>query len=61
MMETKNAIKRWKEMGVKVLNKAPNNYRINKLATTAPLGYDWHTNGKSRFKPGYKTLLVKSK
>ena len=30
-----------------------------KGASTAPIGYAWHNNGKSRFKPGYKSKLVK--
>lgn len=48
--------------GVKVLNTAPDGWIKAKTATTAPNGYSWYGNGKSRFEDGgkdFKHALVK--
>ncbi len=43
----------------KKLNKLPKGWVKTKGATTAPNGYYWANNGKSRFKPGRKNALIK--
>ena len=39
----------WKSKGVDIKDKAPNGYIRLEGATTAPNGYEWYSNGKSRF------------
>ena len=41
------------------LNSLPEGWKFVKGAMTAPVGYKWACNGKSRFKPGYEHALVK--
>ena len=42
-----------------ILNKIPTGWKKIEGALTAPNGYDWYNNCKSRFKPGYKSALIK--
>lgn len=46
-------------MDIKKLDKLPEGWKYTKGAQTAPQGYKWANNGKSRFKPGYEQALVK--
>ena len=41
------------------LDKLPQGWVYTKGATTAPKGYRWANNNKSRFEPGYKHALIK--
>ena len=43
----------------KILSKLPEGWSYITRSTTAPNGYRWASNNKSRFKPGYKNALVK--
>lgn len=45
-------------METKKLYKLPAGWRYLKGATTAPRGWAWACNGKSRFAPGYEHALV---
>lgn len=47
--------------GVSVVGKVPKGWRVNRGATTAPRGYVWIDNGKSRFsaKRDYRHALIK--
>lgn len=42
-----------------VLDVLPKGWKVLKGATTAPKGYVWASNGKSRFSKDYKNALVK--
>lgn len=44
-----------------VFNKLPNGWSIVKGATTAPVGYRWIHNGKSRFSKERKLAFLKEK
>ncbi len=44
---------------VKELTTVPNGYRKTEGATTAPLGFEWYNNGKSRFSGNRKIVLIK--
>lgn len=48
-----------KEREIEYLDKPPKGWKKNEGATTAPLGYDWYTNGKSLLKGERKSILVK--
>ena len=50
-----------KARGTEVLNSVPKGYVKLEGATTAPNGYSWYSNGKSRFGGEYKSVLVKDK
>lgn len=41
------------------LENLPEGWRRNEKAMTAPRGWYWADNGKSRFKPGFEQALVK--
>lgn len=41
------------------LDELPQDWIYIKGATTAPKGYRWANNNKSRFEPGYKHALIK--
>ena len=41
------------------LDELPQDWIYTKGATTAPKGYRWANNNKSRFEPGYKHALIK--
>ena len=43
------------------VNSPPKGYRKTIGATTAPNGYSWYNNGKSRFSGKRKSVLVKNK
>ncbi len=43
------------------LIEVPEGWRKLEGATTAPLGYSWYSNGKSRFSGEFKAVLVKDK
>ena len=43
------------------VNKAPKGWIKDEKAQTAPLGYTWYNNGKSRFSKERKSILVKNK
>jgi len=45
--------------GVKRIDRLPEGWRYVNGAATAPNGWRWACNGKSRFKPGYEHALVK--
>ena len=49
------------ERGVKVYSEVPKGYIKLEGATTAPRGFEWYFNGKSRFGGEYKSVLVKKK
>lgn len=42
-----------------ILDVLPEGWRYADGAQTAPRGYRWANNGKSRFKPGFERALVK--
>ncbi len=42
----------------KILKKMPQGWKVRKGATTAPIGYVWVYNGKSRFGGEYEQALV---
>ncbi len=44
---------------IRKLKKAPKGWVNLRSSTTAPRGYEWYSNGKSRFKSGYRHALVK--
>lgn len=46
---------------VKKLDKPPRGWKKIKSASSAPNGYEWWSNGKSRFKEGYESALVKER
>ena len=41
------------------LDALPEGWRVNRKATTAPKGWVWADNGKSRFAPGFEHALVR--
>jgi hypothetical protein len=41
------------------LETLPEGWRRNEKAMTAPRGWYWADNGKSRFKPGFEHALIK--
>ena len=41
------------------LVEVPKGWKRLEGATTAPKGYSWYYNGKSRFDKGYKCALIK--
>ena len=43
----------------KILTKAPKGFRKTIGATTAPRGFEWFSNGASRFSGKRKIVLVK--
>ena len=45
---------------VKVFTKLPEGWRINLGVTTAPMGYTWISNGKSRLSGQYEHALLKT-
>ena len=49
----------FKEKGVEVRDTVPEGWQKLEGATTAPNGYEWYNNGKSRFGGEYKNALVK--
>ena len=53
-------IENFKKLGIAVLETAPAGWKPIKNAQTAPNGFVWFSNGKSRFKPGYAHCLVKT-
>lgn len=54
----KNALEMMKPRGFKILNKILNSREILKSATTAPRGFVWIWNLKSRFSGEYRAALV---
>lgn len=52
-------LKDGKEKEIEYLDKPPKGWKKNEGATTAPLGYDWYTNGKSVLTGERKSILVK--
>lgn len=50
-----------KELNITILDRMPKNGHILKGAMSAPNGYVWISNGKSRFSSKYKHALVKNK
>jgi len=48
-------------VGTKILKKVPKGWRKTKGATTAPMGFAWYSNGKSRFSGERKIALIKTK
>lgn len=49
----------FKQRGVEIKDSVPEGYVKLEGATTAPKGYEWYSNGKSRFGGEYKNALVK--
>ena len=47
------------ESQVQYFDKIPLGWMLIKGATTAPVGYEWISNGKSRFSMDYRIALVK--
>ena len=45
----------------KKLNELPKGWKYTEGAQTAPDGYRWANNGKSRFRSGYERALIKKK
>lgn len=60
MSNSKYTIDYFKKRGVEIFDKAPDGYIKLEGATTAPKGYEWYSNGKSRFGGEYKNALVKT-
>ena len=52
-------IERFKERGGRVEDTVPEGFVKTENATTAPKGYTWYNNGKSRFGGEYENVLVK--
>lgn len=52
-------IERFKERGGRVEDTVPEGFIKTENATTAPKGYTWYNNGKSRFGGEYENVLVK--
>ena len=52
-------IERFKELGGRVEDTVPEGFIKTENATTAPKGYTWYNNGKSRFGGEYENVLVK--
>ena len=50
-----------REWEVRVLPNVPKGWKVLEGATTAPRGYKWYTNGKSRFGDQYEDALIKIK
>lgn len=48
----------WKERDVDILEEKPEGWIKLEGATTAPNGYSWYSNGKSRFGDEYEHALV---
>lgn len=46
---------------VKIYDNAPDGFRIDQGTTTAPIGTDWWTNGKSHFGGERINVLVKNR
>lgn len=46
-------------MTLKPIEKLPDGWKFDERAVTAPKGYKWANNGKSRFSPDYRQALVK--
>ncbi|KKL29017.1 hypothetical protein LCGC14_2369310 [marine sediment metagenome] len=59
-MKNGYTIESFKKRGIEVLKSVPEGWHILASATTAPIGYSWYSNGKSRFTPDseYKHVLV---
>ena len=57
----KYTIEYHRSRGVEIKNSVPKGYIKLEGATTAPNGYEWYSNGKSRFGGEYKSILVKKK
>lgn len=55
----KYSVDYWKKKNVEIKDEAPKGYIKLQGATTAPNGYEWYSNGKSRFSKEYKHILVK--
>ena len=55
----KYSVDYFKQRGVEVKDSVPEGYVKLEGATTAPKGYEWYSNGKSRFGGEYKNALVK--
>lgn len=55
----KYSIDYFKQRGVEIKDSVPKGYVKLEGATTAPKGYEWYSNGKSRFGGEYKNALVK--
>ena len=55
----KYSIDYFKQKGVEIKDSVPEGYVKLEGATTAPKGYEWYSNGKSRFGGEYKNALVK--
>ena len=51
----------WKKRGIEIKNSVPKGWIKLEGSTTAPNGYSWYSNGKSRFGGEYKHMLVKDK
>ena len=54
----KYSIDYWKEQDVKILDEKPEGWIKLDGSTTAPNGYEWYSNGKSRFDGKYDHALV---
>ena len=48
----------WKEKNVNIYDVKPEGWEKLEGATTAPDGYSWYSNGKSRFGEEYENALV---
>ncbi len=53
-----NTLETMRSRGVKILNKNPYVWKLLKGATTAPCGFVWVWNVKSRFSGEYRAALV---
>lgn len=49
----------YRDVTYKVYNTLPHGWKVLKGATTAPVGYRWICNGKSRFSKGRKLAFLK--
>ena len=54
------SVENFKKLGIAVLEAAPAGWKPIANAQTAPSGFVWYSNGKSRFNPGYAHCLVKT-
>ena len=59
--ETQRRLENFRKQGVEIRNTIPKGYVKEEGATTAPNGYTWYSNNKSRFSGQRKLVLVKDK
>jgi len=49
----------WRSKGIEIFERMPEGWAVLEGATTAPIGYMWIWNCKSRFGGGFRHALMK--